>query len=95
MVVMPPVEGLIADALQIISAELRKFNSKVSRGASLSPEEGRLLNGYIKGLTDMSKEQRERDKDANLGDLSTEELINLLKNKPGPSKGEPDGESNS
>lgn len=79
----PDVERLISDAYQIIELELVKFKSIVKKGSSLNAEEGRLLNGYIKSLTELSKEQRDRDKGTDLSQLSVEEIVQLLQsNKP-------------
>jgi len=78
VVVMPSVENLIADATGIIELELVKFHTKVRQGKSLDAIEGRLLNGYIRSLVDLLKEQRERDKENDLSKLTTDELISLL-----------------
>ena len=78
VVKVPEVDNLIADALGIISMELVKLHTKVKKGSSLTAEEGRLLNGYIKSLTELSKENRERDKGNDLSNLSVEELLALL-----------------
>lgn len=79
VVVMPSIEHLIADATGIIQMELVKFKTKVKQGKSLDATEGRLLNGYVKSLCDLLKEQRERDKDTDLSKLTTDELVELLK----------------
>jgi hypothetical protein len=39
------------------------------------------LQGYIKSLVDLSREDRERIKEQDLSQLSTEELLALLGNK--------------
>jgi t-SNARE complex subunit (syntaxin) len=78
----PLADTLIADALLIIQAEMVKFKRIANTGKHLSAEEGRLLNHYIKSLTELSREQREQDKKANLDGMTTEELIALLQAKP-------------
>ena len=79
----PDVERLISDAYSIIELELVKFKTTVKSGRSLDAEQGRLLNGYIRSLTELSKEQRDRDKGTDLSNLSLEEIIALLQtNKP-------------
>lgn len=78
VVVMPSAENLIGDAMRIIELELVKFKAKVSKGTSLTAEEGRLLNGYIGSLVSLSKEDRDRTRNTDLSNLSTEEIIHLL-----------------
>jgi hypothetical protein len=79
--IFPSVDGMIADALQVIQLEITKFRTKVASGRSLDSRESRTLQGYIKSLVDLSKEDRERTKDEDLSKLSTEELLALLGNK--------------
>lgn len=74
----PLADTLIADALLIIQSEMVKFSKTAKSGQHLTAEEGRLLNGYIKSLTELSKEQREQDKQAKLGDMSTAEILAAL-----------------
>lgn len=101
VVLVPAVDNLIADALQIIELELVKFKTKVKQGRSLDLKEGRLLNGYIKSMVELSKEDRERGKDADLSKLTTEEMIQLLQASlqkealPAPSKASDDDGSES
>lgn len=78
IVQVPEAETMIGDALSIINLELLKFHATVKRGVSLSSEEGRLLNNYIKSLVELSKEARERDKGADLGGMSTADMILAL-----------------
>jgi len=76
--ILPPVEGLIADALQVIQTEIVRFSSKTKRGQSLDLKEARVLQGYIKALVELSRETRERVKDQDFSSMSDEELVNLL-----------------
>lgn len=74
----PDVEQVLSDALSIINIEVIKFHSQVKRGVSLSSEEGRLFNNYIKSLCELNKEARESRKQADLGGLNTIEMIRTL-----------------
>mgnify|MGYP007089350589 CR=1 FL=1 len=66
------------DALGIIVTEIVKYRHKVNRGSSLNIQEARVLQGYIKSLVELSKESRERENNADLANLSDEELANLV-----------------
>lgn len=79
--VFPDVDSLMADALHTVQLELIKFKTKVSSGRSLDSREAKTLQGYIKSLVELSKEDRDRNKDVDLGNLTTEELVALLGNK--------------
>lgn len=83
----PSVDALIADAMSIIEMELLKFKAKVRRGLSLEAEEGRLLNGYIKSLVELSKEDRALQVGTDFSKLSSEEIADLLKLTPRQIKG--------
>lgn len=88
-VVQPSVDTLIADAMSILELELLRFKQKVQRGQALIPDEGRLLNGYIKALTELAREDREQQKGTDLSNLSNEEIIALLSKSPKQVTGKP------
>lgn len=77
----PSVDSMMADALGVIQLEITKFRTKVAQGRSLDSREAKTLQGYIKSLVDLSREDRERIKEQDLSQLSTEELLALLGNK--------------
>ena len=77
-IIFPSVDAMMADALQVVQLEITKFKTKVSQGRSLDSREAKTLQGYIKSLVDLSKEDRERLKEQDLSNLSTEELLALL-----------------
>jgi hypothetical protein len=77
----PSVDSMMADALGVIQLEITKFKTKVAQGRSLDSREAKTLQGYIKSLVDLSREDRERLKEQDLSELSTEELLALLGNK--------------
>lgn len=78
VVKVPEAEGLIADAMSIIQLELVKMHTTVKQGKNLTEPQGRLLNGYIKSLCELSREGRERAKGTDLSGMSTDEIIALL-----------------
>ena len=77
-IVWPSVDNLMADALTVVQTEILKFKTKVTSGRSLDSREAKTLQGYIKSLVELSREDRERMKDEDLSKLSTEELVALL-----------------
>lgn len=74
----PSVDTLTGDALSIIELELVKFKAQVKTGKSLDLKQGRLLNGYVKSLTELSREDRERNKGTDLSNIPTAELLKIL-----------------
>jgi hypothetical protein len=79
------VQGLLNEALSILQTEISSIKQSTKGGRRLTLAEGRVLNSYIKSLTEMSKEIRGRDDDADLANLSDEQLLELvgnLTNKP-------------
>ncbi len=78
---LPSVDAMIQDALDTVQIEITRYKTKATRGQPLSPTETKILQGYIKALVDLSKEDRERAKEADLSDLSTEDLLKLLGGK--------------
>lgn len=79
--IMPSVDLMIADALLVVQKEVARYKTTVERGHHLNLTEAKILQGYIKSLVDLSKEDRERVKDMDLSNMSTEELIKLLGEK--------------
>lgn len=70
-------DSVISTALQTVAMEVTKLHIKVSRGTSLDQKEARILQGYIKSMVELSREQRERDRADDLSKLSTEELAKI------------------
>lgn len=77
-IILPSVEGMINDALNTIQTEIVRYKTKVAQGRPLTAIEAKIMQGYIKSLVDLSKEDRERAKEADLSELSTDELLALL-----------------
>jgi hypothetical protein len=65
--------------MQIVEKELIRFRHKTStQNRPLDLKESRVLQGYLKTLVDLSKEQRDRVKEFDFDEMDTDELINLL-----------------
>jgi len=84
------VTKMLDGALNTLSEQLDKLALK-SRASTFDEKEARVLQGYIKSLVELSKEERERDKadtlGAELSKLSDEELLDLAKSKLLEAKG--------
>lgn len=78
LVIEPSVPALLNDALSVISTEILRFKMKTSTGKPLDLAEARVLQGYIKSLTDLSREARERDDNTDLTNITDEELFKLI-----------------
>jgi hypothetical protein len=77
------VSSMLNGALKTLAEQLDKLALK-SRAATFDEKEARVLQGYIKSLVELSKEDREREKADTLGELanmSNEELLELAKSK--------------
>ena len=81
---IPSIDAMISDALTILNTELLRLKTKTATGRPLDATESRVLQGYIKSLYDLSREDRERAKEEDLSKLTTEELLALLGNKAAP-----------
>lgn len=83
-ILYPSIDAMAADALAVVQIEITRFKSKVHQGRSLDSREAKTLQGYIKSLVDLSREDRERASAEDLSKLTTEELLALLGNKAVP-----------
>ncbi len=81
-VVQPSVDTLIADAMSILELELLRLKRQVQGGRQLLPDDSRILNGYIKSLTELAREDREQQKGNDFSKLSKEEILELLGSTP-------------
>ena len=76
----PSTVSMLDDALGIIGQQIDMFRVKSGQNQRLDEKEARILQGYIKSLVDLSKEEREREKlDDALKNMSDEELLELAK----------------
>jgi hypothetical protein len=74
---------MLEDALGIMDNQIERLRIKAAH-TSLDEREARTLLGYVKGLVEISKEEREREKSGiakELSELSTEELLKLAESK--------------
>lgn len=71
---------LLQDALSILQSEIVNMKAKVMKGQKLDLSEARVLTSYIKSLTDIMKEQRERESEMDLANMSDSELLQLVEN---------------
>jgi len=78
---VPSVSNMLEDALSIMGQQIDRMRVKSGQHQSLDERESRVLQGYVKSLIEISREEREREKtDAqskNLDKLTTEELVAL------------------
>lgn len=77
----PNVDEMIQDALRTIELEIIAYKTKVSKGQILEPREAKVVQGYVESLVKLQREARDSERDADLSQLSTEELLALLNNK--------------
>jgi hypothetical protein len=74
------VTAMLDRALTIIDDQLIRLSLK-ARAATLDDKESRILQGYVKSLVELSKEEREREKAnkeaGDLGELTPEQLLEL------------------
>lgn len=68
------IDSAISEAFETISIEINRFNKKVKRNVNLTPEEARLLQGYIKSLIELSREAREKADAMDYANMSDAEL---------------------
>ena len=82
----PDASTLIDDALEIIALEITKYRQRVNSGKTLDLKEARVLQGYIRSLTELSKEERERDEDDDFSKMQDEQILELFIQKMPPEK---------
>lgn len=75
---VPPVDGIISKVVATLGYEINRLYVRSSQ-FPLDDKEARKLQGYIKSLAELSKEQREREKAADLSNLSEDELFEIAK----------------
>jgi hypothetical protein len=78
VVLEPVVPTLLQDALSVLASEIVRFKAKTNKGESLKVDEARVLQGYIRSLVELSKEQREREDTSDWANLSDAELLALV-----------------
>lgn len=80
VLLVPGVEGLLGDAMRVIEIELTRYHHRLNKGDSLTAEQARTLQGYIRSLVELSKEARERaaNQADDLSKMSDEQLLELV-----------------
>lgn len=78
------VTGMLDRALNIIDEQLTKIALKSrAAGPNLDEKDAKILQGYVRSLVELSKEEREREKSnkeiEGLDKLTNEELLDLGK----------------
>lgn len=73
------IDTLVRDAKTILSYELAHYRAKVERGSNLDLKEARVITNYLDSLTKLQRAEIEASRSQDLSNLSTEEMIKLLK----------------
>jgi hypothetical protein len=68
---------LIQDALYIIQNEMTKFKQKSNKN-SLQDSDHRIIQGYLKTLTEIERGIREREEGMDLSNKTDDELIKMV-----------------
>lgn len=68
----PDIDKMTDDALKILSQELTRFKVKSLKNLGLDEKEARILQGYIRSLMEIRREEREAEK--------TEAALDAFKN---------------
>lgn len=81
ILLLPSIDGLIADALETLQVEISLLRRKTGLGKQLSPQDARTFQGYIRLLIEMAEESRKRARDPNaeLENMSDAELAALAR----------------
>jgi len=77
VITVAPLERLLADAMNIIGAELAVYRAKTQTGKPLDVREAKAVQGYVDTLVKLSKEAREQTRSQDLANLTNEELLQL------------------
>jgi hypothetical protein len=78
------VQGTLDKALMIVDDQINKLAIQSKHG-TFADRESKILQGYVKALVDLSKEEREREKankdSEGFENMTEEEILNLAKEK--------------
>lgn len=75
----PTVNTLTADALSIIQTEIARYKHKSNAG-KLDQADHRIIQGYLKSLSELDRVNRARDEDMDLANATDEEIVQLIEN---------------
>lgn len=71
----PHLGRMMAEGYSVIDMELRRLREKAESGKPLTPSETRQLEVYLKGLSQLAREEREQERRNPIEDLADEELV--------------------
>jgi hypothetical protein len=71
--------SMLDGALKVLAEQLDHLAVK-SRFNNFDEKEAKILQGYIRSLVELSKEEREREKSTDLSNLTLEQLIEAATN---------------
>jgi hypothetical protein len=77
IVLAPTVNTLTADALSIIQTEIARYKHKSNAG-KLDQADHRIIQGYLKSLSELDKSVRSREDDMDLANATDEELLKMV-----------------
>lgn len=72
-------ESVLKDALNTAAIEVARYRVRVGKGDILGLQEARIVQGWIRAMTDLMKELREAEKADALKDMTNEELRAIAK----------------
>lgn len=75
VILVPSVDNLLNDTLSVIGFEIARLYKKSQGPTPLDAAEARILQGYIRSLTELSRESRERDKHADVANMEDDDLV--------------------
>lgn len=75
---MPKFDGIFADAITILSAELKRLKHQVESGRGLTAIEARQFNGYLTNIFKVLEDKRKTEEHLrNMSDKEIEQLATL------------------
>jgi len=77
IVLAPTINTLTSDALSIIQTEIARYKHKSNAG-KLDQADHRIIQGYLKSLSELDKSNRAREDDMDLANASDDELLKLV-----------------
>lgn len=93
-IIEPGIDQLLDDALSIVQAEIIAYKAKTNKGQRLDLQESRVVQGYIKSLCEIKKEQARAADERDLANLTDEELLQLVQKLTDKAKELPSGSNN-
>lgn len=79
IILAPTVNTLTSDALSIIQTEIARYKKKSNDG-KLDQADHRIIQGYLKSLSELDRVNRGREDDMDLANMNDKELLELVDN---------------